>query len=263
MAGARKVAKKSDAIGDPARTVRKTPEFIVGRVRAFLPEQEVVMPTADAVLSWATGVANDWRWLATVWHLALGALLTAVVASRISRRVLGFLLTLPIASVAAVAAMSGNPFNAATFAIVTALLVRSAARLPATGVEAMWRRWTVAGVLLIAFGWVYPHFLATDTWSAYVYASPFGLLPCPMLSVVIGVTLVFDGFRSSSWNGVLAAAGVVYGVIGVFRLGVVLDVWLLAGATLLGMVAVSELTFRPGMRGRGLGCDWRRGKPRN
>lgn len=181
------------------------------------------MPTADAVLAWATGVANDWRWLAIAWHLALGAFMVAIGRWRLSQRVLAFLLTLPIASVAVLAAPSSNPFNAVTFAMLTALLAASAASLPPTSVHGLSRRWAFAGVPLVAFGWLYPHFLVTDTWTAYAYASPFGLLPRPTLSVVIGVTLAVGGLRSARWNGVLAAAGVVYGAIGAFRLGVVLD----------------------------------------
>lgn len=198
------------------------------------------MPTAEAVLSWATGVANEWRWLAIVWHIALGGLLIAVSRSRVSQRHLGLLLVLPIVSVALLAWISGNPFNALMFTVLGVLLLRSAMHLPQTSVTRDSRRRVLAGTSLIAFGWLYPHFLITDAWTAYAYASPFGLLPCPTLAVVIGVTLASGGLRGVSWNGVLAAAGVMYGAIGLFRLGVVLDVWLLAGASLLGGLAVAD-----------------------
>ena len=44
---------------------------------------------------------------------------------------------------------------------------------------------------------------------AYAYASPFGLLPCPTLSVVIGLTLIFGGLQSTAWSVLLIAAGVL------------------------------------------------------
>jgi hypothetical protein len=91
---------------------------------------------------------------------------------------------------------------------------------------------------------MYPHFLVATDWAAYAYASPFGLLPCPTLLVLIGLTLVFGGLSSVGWNGVLAVAGVLYGAIGVFRLGVVLDVWLLVGGMLLGGLTIAELVTR-------------------
>ena len=199
------------------------------------------MPSAETILSWATGVANDWRWLAISWHVALAALLIAVSRSRVSERVLALVLVLPIVSVAVLAWRSWNPFNGLMFTILAALLLRSARHMPRSGVTRASPGWRLAGWALIAFGWVYPHFLIADQWVAYAYASPFGLLPCPTLAVVVGVTLVSGGFRSVSWNAMVAAAGVLYGAIGVFSLGVVLDVWLLVGAIVLGAVVTAEL----------------------
>ena len=209
------------------------------------------MPTAETVLSWATGVANDWRWLATAWHIALAALLIAVSRSLVSQRLLGFLLPLPIASVALLAAVSWNPFNAVMFTALTILLLRSATYLPMTPPVQDTKRWMLAGLPLVAFGWLYPHFLASDTWAAYAYASPFGLLPCPTLSVVIGLTLAVGGLRAGSWNGVLAAAGLLYGGIGVFGLGVALAVGVGLGVALRLGVAVAVGVGRSARRIQG------------
>ena len=87
--------------------------------------------------------------------------------------------------------------------------------------------------MLVAFGWGYPHFLETDRWMTYAYAAPLGVLPCPTLSAVIGATLIFGLLGSVTWSITLAAFGLVYGVIGVFVLGVQLDYALLAGALVL------------------------------
>jgi len=197
--------------------------------------------TADHILSWATDVANDWRWLAIAWHVALAALLMmCVTPRRPSTRLLGCLLAAPPASVAAVAWASGNLFNGFMFSVLAIWLLRTAVRLPAAPViwAVPWSR--TAGAALLAFGWTYPHFLDADTWLAYAYASPFGLLPCPTLAVVIGFTLMFSTLHSANWSLPVSGAGVVYGLIGVFVLGVAVDVWLLAGATLLAVVAAVE-----------------------
>lgn len=201
------------------------------------------MPTAETVLSWATGVANEWRWLAIVWHIALGGLLVAIGRVRVSQRLLGLLLVFPIISVAMLAWASGNPFNGLTFTVLAVLLLRSGGGLPQAPVtRASWGR-ALPGMALIVLGWLYPHFLSTTTWTAYVYASPFGLLPCPTLSVVIGVTAA-AGLRSVGWNGALAAAGILYGVIGVFGLRVWLDLWLLAGAVLPSTIVLADVIGR-------------------
>jgi hypothetical protein len=59
---------------------------------------------------------------------------------------------------------------------------------------------------------------------------------------VIGITLILSGLQSTGWSVLLIAAGVLYGVIGVFSLRVSLDIWLLAGAILLGMRVASDVT---------------------
>jgi hypothetical protein len=52
---------------------------------------------------------------------------------------------------------------------------------------------------------------------------------------VIGVALVVDGLGSRAWALLLAGAGLFYGVFGVARLGVTLDVGLIVGA--VGLLA--------------------------
>jgi hypothetical protein len=159
-----------------AESARRAKELGSSTSAAFLREVAAVsaMPAAEAVLSWATGVANEWRWLAIVWHIALGGLLVGVSRSAISQQHLGLLLVLPIVSVAVLALESGNTFNAAMFAVLAAMLLRSATHLPRTEVT--------------------------------------------------------HGSR----------ARFMYGLIGVFWLGVMLDIWLLAGASLLGGLAMGR-----------------------
>ena len=85
---------------------------------------------------------------------------------------------------------SGNPFNGAAFAIFAVSLAAVASRFQTTPVRMDSPVRAAAGVALIVFGSMYPHFVRADSWTTYLYASPFGLLPCPTLSVVIGSTLL-------------------------------------------------------------------------
>lgn len=62
-----------------------------------------------------------------------------------------------------------------------------------------------------------------------------GLIPCPTLSAIIGMTVVFGGLGSRSWSTVLAALAVFYGVYGAAVLGVTIDWVLAAGAALVFM----------------------------
>jgi hypothetical protein len=196
------------------------------------------MPSAETILNLTATTANEYRTLAIGWHVLLGTLLLALLVGwRPSNRLAGYLLATPFLSVSALAWASGNPFNGTTFAALALLLIGLARRLSKQLVNVASLSFLLPGALLIAFGWTYPHFLTANHWTAYTYAAPFGVLPCPTLSAVIGLTLVLGILRSKAWSMTLAVAGFVYGAIGVLKLDVALDYGLLAGAAVLAVVA--------------------------
>jgi hypothetical protein len=141
-------------------------------------------------------------------------------------------------SVAALAFAFGNLFNgwviAGSTLALTGLAMKSDPRPVSRGSASMRR----VGVAMIAFGWLYPHFLKGPA-AAYLYASPMGLVPCPTLAVAIGFALLGNGLGSRVWSLTLAALGLCYGVFGVLRLGVFLDLGLVGGA-----VALAASAFR-------------------
>ena len=96
------------------------------------------------------------------------------------------------------------------------------------------------GGSLVAFGWLYPHFLESKPLIAYFAAAPTGLVPCPTLAVLIGVTLLKPQWFSRVWATTLAAYGLFYGVFGALRLHVWLDLGLIAGAALLLRVTSTQ-----------------------
>jgi hypothetical protein len=124
--------------------------------------------------------------------------------------------------------------------MLAATLAGAAARFPNAPVRLSSRVWVAAGLAFTVFGWTYPHFLETDSWTSYLYAAPFGLLPCPTLSSVIGMTLLFENLRSRVWSTALVVAGLVYGAVGVFQLGVALDWGLLFASALLAAVIARD-----------------------
>jgi hypothetical protein len=205
------------------------------------------MPSPDSILASATAIANDWRLLAIGWHALFAVLLAALLAGwRPPARRLAALLSMPFVSVSALAWISGNPFNGAVFAVLAGVLFGTSRQVTATPVAPPTRGWLMTGAALIAFGWLYPHFLVTSSWLAYAYAAPLGLLPCPTLTLVIGVALISDGLRTTRWSMAVAVVGLLYGVIGLFVLGVTLDAGLLAGASILATaIAHDRSTRRP------------------
>jgi len=196
------------------------------------------MPTAEQILQGLGTIANAARPLAIAWHVVLAATAIALLAGwRPSRRLTGSLLALPLISVAALARSYGNPFNVLVVGVVAVLLLILAQRLGGEPVSrsAGWAWWV--GLVLVAFGWVYPHFLEDSAPWAYLYAAPFGLVPCPTFSAVTGFALMAGGLRSRAWSGVLTVGGIFYGLFGALRLGVRIDAVLIGGAVALGAVA--------------------------
>jgi hypothetical protein len=192
------------------------------------------MPSSVDILAWASRVANQWRDVAMAWHLALASLVVAAAAGwRPSARLLGGLLVSPLVSVSVLAGISGNPFNALTFALLALVLMPAVLRLSPSSVRIAAGSRLVPGAALVAFGFVYPHFVEPRSWSAFAVAAPLGLIPCPTLSAVIGLTMAFDLTGSKLWSRTLAAFGIAYGVIGLLFLGVWIDAFLLAGGVAL------------------------------
>jgi hypothetical protein len=207
------------------------------------------MPTVEQILAGLSEIADKWRVLAIVWHVYFGALaLGLVVGARPSKRLAGILLGLPLLSVSALAWVSGNPFNGTFFALSGAALIVISSRLPRESVSIgpLWA--VIPGAFMFIFGWVYPHFLDTSSFLAYLYSAPTGLIPCPTLSIVIGLALVLGGCGSRAWSIVAGIAGVFYGIFGAIRLGVALDWVLLLGAVMI-ILAVFALTRPKGTGG--------------
>jgi hypothetical protein len=205
------------------------------------------MPSSHEILEHLTVIANEWRSIAIAWHAVAGAFLIGLLIGwRPSSRVVGIAVAVSTASVSALAWNSGNPFNGALFGVLTMALAGLAIRLPSKNIELGSRAMMMAGMSVVAFGWVYPHFLETRSSVSYLYEAPLGLIPCPTLSAAIGLTLVAGLSGARTWSAVLAAAGILYGLIGVFRLGVLIDVALLAGG--LGLAAISAREVREGRK---------------
>lgn len=201
------------------------------------------MPSADLILASLGRVANEAFFAAIVWHAVVAALLLAYAFGvRPSPRAAALTASVPLVSVSAFAFAFGNPFNGAVFAVLAAALAALGWRGPtSTSTPASWAR--ALGACMIVFAWVYPHFLVGRSPVAYLWGSPMGLIPCPTLSLVIGLALAGIVPARRAWSLTLAGAGVFYALFGVLRLGVTLDVPLFIGAVVLAATAMLD---RPG-----------------
>lgn len=195
------------------------------------------MPSADEIVASLAAIARSWQLPAIGWHVYFGVLVSALIAGfRPSRRLFGLVLVPPMLSVSALAWLASNPFNGIVFAIAALVLAVLAARFDAVKVQAGPWPFMVAGGLLFAFGWVYPHFVDAASIFTYLYATPLGLIPCPTLSAIVGLAVMLGGLGSLAWSGVLGLVGVFYGVYGAAVLGVTID-WVLAAGSICVLLA--------------------------
>jgi hypothetical protein len=192
------------------------------------------MPAIAQILSGLKEIANSWKPLSMFWHVYFSAgVLALALGFRPMKRWAGLLLAPPLLSVSAMAWTVANPFNGAAFAVLGVLVLYFSARLPKEPARIAPPWFLLPGLALFVFGWTYPHFLETQSFLPYLYAAPTGLIPCPTLSIVIGLALVLDGLGSRTLCIVLGIAGLFYGIVGVVRLGVTIDWELLLGALII------------------------------
>jgi hypothetical protein len=162
------------------------------------------------------------------------ALIIALLARwQPSYRLLGTMMLLPLLSVSAFAWITGNPFNGLLFSAAALLVMFFGLKAPDQTIVMSRLPFAVAGIVMIIFGLLYPHFIETQSPLTYLYASPTGLVPCPTLSVVIGFALLFNGFGSKALSIVLIAYGLFYGLFGLIILSVYLDIGLIIGSVTL------------------------------
>jgi hypothetical protein len=203
------------------------------------------MPTTTEILAGLTRIANDGLVFAAAWHLAVGAVLVALALGWRPRiKTAGLMLSALPASASGFAFASGNGFNGVVLAGLSIALGVLSMRGDGERVVRRAPGWAFsAGAASIAFGWLYPHFLSGSPLQ-YLYAAPLGLVPCPTLAVALGFALITDLGDRRAWSLVLAGVAAFYGLFGVLRLGVALDLGLVAGALALARHAVGSVRRR-------------------
>jgi hypothetical protein len=192
------------------------------------------MLKTDEILNGLQTIVDNQSLIAILWHIALYFLIICFFVNwHPTNRILGILVCLPVISVSMLAWYYGNPFNGAMFTILAILILIFSFRT--SGMRITFSTWPfiTIGIIMIAFGFVYPHFTRVNSAFEHLYTSPFGLIPCPTLSVLIGIILLFNALDSPAISLSLIVFGLFYGLFGVFKLGVAIDLFLLIGSITL------------------------------
>jgi hypothetical protein len=197
------------------------------------------MPTPEEILSGLALAANKYMGFSIAWHI-LVLIFTFLLLSgkKMNLKHISSGMGVLLLSVGFVAYLVSNPFNAVMFALAAVIFGIFNMKFKPLPVSFKWDIVSSIGFLMLIFGFVYPHFLVNVPLYKYFYASPLGLIPCPTLSAFIGLTLMLHGSLPKKWMFVAALLGLFYGIFGVLRLKVYLDVVLLAGAIFLLVYAL-------------------------
>lgn len=199
------------------------------------------MPAPSSILEGLSTISRENEILAVFWHLYFAGLILGIILGwRPSKRIATIMLILPLFSVGILAGIYNNPFNAVSFFLFAVSLALIGLFLPKEKVKRgpLWS--VIAGIIMIFFGWIYPHFLEDPSWWNYLYKTPAGLIPCPTLSITIGFALLTDGLSSRIWPFLFSLIGIFYGLFGFIRLGVDIDIILFIGSLILLIKAFTE-----------------------
>jgi hypothetical protein len=192
------------------------------------------MLKSEDILNGLQSIVNDYSTVAIIWHAVFYILIAAFIAKwEPSNKIFGLIISLPLLSVAILAWTTGNPFNGTMFSIATILILIFGLKANSQPINYSQLTFMIAGILMIIFGLIYPHFIKPDSILKYLYASPAGLIPCPTLSIIIGFLLLYNGFGSQPITLTLIVLGLFYGIFGVLKLAVYLDLFLLFGTITL------------------------------
>jgi len=192
------------------------------------------MPSKQEILDGLRNIANRYSLWALLLHVIFYVLVIVLTAKWLpEERLLSIILCLPLVTVAAFALITGNPFNGFMFSILSVLILVLGFTIPDRPVSYSNPVFLAIGIYMILFGLVYPHFLKTRSFTRYLISSPFGLIPCPTLSVVIGFLLIFNGLSSPVITLALVVFGLFYGLFGTLKLRVYLDIFLIFGTVAL------------------------------
>ena len=189
------------------------------------------MPSPFEILNTLALAANKFMTISIIWHLIVLIFIIALISGKkFNTKHVSAGLSIFLLSVGIIAVLVSNPFNGIMFALAALVFGIMTLKFKPEPIGLQWDFISVSGLILLIFGFIYPHFLDGDSYFQYLFAAPMGVIPCPTLSAFIGISLMLHSFGSKKWMLVAALFGLFYGIFGVLRLKVYLDIPLIAGA---------------------------------
>lgn len=190
------------------------------------------MPTPEHILRSLEYLANNYMAIGVMWHVIIILLLTFYIPRKqVSSRLYYGVPALLFLSVSLLALTILNFFNALVYFGLSVLFLRKSIITGDYRFEInksfIFR---LSAFTLILSGLIYPHFIDANL-LVYIIASPTGVIPCPTLLLASGISLLFVHRDHKSVFYILIAVNLIFGFIGIFVLGVYIDILLIAASS--------------------------------
>jgi hypothetical protein len=185
--------------------------------------------SAENIINYLAAISNQNLWLNSLIHLLVIIAIGAIFGGgkrNYHHRVVDGVIFLLFSSVAINAAIYGNPFHFITFALLALFafieLFKNKNEFKILRLNIR----SIVAFIFVVIGFLYPDFVET-TPVALLLFSPAGIVPCPTLLITLGMlTLAYPKVNIPQYT-ITALVGACYGLIGVFKLNVYLDIALI------------------------------------
>jgi len=200
-----------------------------------------------SILNYLETISNQNLWLNSLMHLLVIIAIFVIFFGgkrNCQQRIVDGVIFLLFTSVTINALIYGNVFHLVTFTILTVTafieLFKKKNKFDALSHNVRF----IVAIIFIGIGFWYPEFVKT-TPVALLLLSPAGIVPCPTLLITLGLlTLAYPKVNIPQYT-ITALVGACYGLVGVFKLQVSLDIALilLAGYALfcIGKLGLERL----------------------
>ncbi|MBP2652518.1 MAG: hypothetical protein H6Q73_87 [Firmicutes bacterium] len=181
------------------------------------------------ILNYLETVSNQNLWLNFSIHLLVIIAVSVILFSgkrNCQHRIVDGVILLLFTSVAVNAVVYGNPFHFITFAFLAIFAILELYKSKNEFYVLNLNVRCIVAITFVIIGFWYPEFVKT-TPAALILFSPAGIIPCPTLLITLGMlTLAYPKVNMTQYT-ITALLGFCYGLIGVFKLNVSIDVALI------------------------------------
>ena len=217
---------------------------------SILEEVLKELPSSAEVLTDIAVSYKEYKWLSVIFHLAFIILLFLWLkyGDKINRVISGFF-GLICFSIVFRAMLEGDPFDSITFGIITAAWIFELFRQKNKySIRSTGKFTLILCTVTFFIGFWYPYL--TDNYLFALINSPFSIIECPTLIVMLSVLCIIYPNTNRLLHVVITLFGLLFGFLGTFWLGVQLDIVLMIISLYSAILLLSSLHHKEKSRNK-------------